>query len=75
MTSYKANQGISTADNRRIEIGDVFDASELPNTSIKWLMEQGIIVVVDDSSTSRKAKRSTVDAEAIVTVADEEEQG
>lgn len=73
MASYKANQGISTAD-RRFEIGDVFDGADIPATSIKWLTEQGLITQVEESAIGRKAKRSTVDAEATV-VTTEEEQG
>jgi hypothetical protein len=74
MASYKAVQGISTSD-RRIEIGDVFDSTDLPASSIKWLAEQGLIAQIEESTAGRKAKRSTTDAEATVVVADEEEQG
>lgn len=44
MTNYKVHTGIDYAG-KRAEPGDVI--SDLPNKSIGWLMEQGIIEQVE----------------------------
>lgn len=75
MASYKANKGISTSD-KRIEEGDIFDAADLPASSIKWLVEQGIAELVpgtETQTTGKKAKRSTP-VEPVGSTADEGEE-
>lgn len=44
MASYKVLTGINYPPNKRAEIGDV--VSDIPASSVKWLLDQGIIEVV-----------------------------
>lgn len=44
MTSFKINAGIDYTD-KRAEAGDV--VSDLPSSSIAWLVEQGIVEEVE----------------------------
>lgn len=53
MATYKVLNGIDYPPNKRAEIGDV--VSDIPSSSLKWLLEQGIIEVVESGSKKKSA--------------------
>lgn len=57
MTAHKALRGISYG-NRRAEAGDV--VTDIPASSVKWLIEQGIIEPADAPKPSKQPKREPV---------------
>lgn len=58
MASYKVLTGIDYPPNKRAEAGDV--VSDIPASSVKWLLDQGIIEVVSgDTKTTKKPTKST----------------
>jgi hypothetical protein len=61
MTRYRVLQGIDYPPNKRAEAGDVVD--DLPATSVKWLLESGII---EDSSKPVKSKEEPKVEEPVV---------
>lgn len=61
MTRYRVLQGIDYPPNKRAEAGDVVD--DLPATSVKWLLESGII---EDSSKPTKSKEEPKVVEPVV---------
>lgn len=57
MASYKVLTGIEYPPNKRAEAGDV--VSDIPASSVKWLLDQGIIEVVAGSAESAPKKTAT----------------
>jgi hypothetical protein len=64
MAQYRVLQGIDYPPNKRAEVGEI--VSDLPATSIKWLLEIGAIE--DSSKPASKATKSApvVEEESIV---------
>lgn len=60
MASYKVLVGIDYPPNKRAEAGDV--VSDIPSSSVKWLLDSGIIEAVETSS---KKKSATVTEEIV----------
>lgn len=61
MATYKVLVGIDYPPNKRAEIGAV--VSDIPSGSIKWLLEQEIIEVVEASSAKKKSSPTTEEIE------------
>ena len=53
MTSFKVLAGIDYAD-KRAEVGDV--VSDLPSSSIAWLVEQGIVEKIESEKPLSKSE-------------------
>ena len=53
MTSFKVHAGIDYAD-KRAEAGDV--VSDLPSSSIAWLVEQGIVEKIESEKPLSKSE-------------------
>ena len=53
-TSYKVLVGIDYPPNKRAEAGDV--VSDIPASSVKWLLDDGIIEVVETTSKKKTAQ-------------------
>ena len=70
MATYKVLVGIDYSD-KRAEAGDT--VSDLPTKSVSWLLEQGIIESIDDSSTTTKNSRSKKTEEVVLETIEEEE--
>lgn len=45
MPRYRVNVGIDYPPNKRAEIGDIVE--DIPSASLKWLVEQGIVELVE----------------------------
>lgn len=58
MARYRVLQGIDYGD-KRAEAGDVVD--DIPQRSIKWLVDQGIIEQESGSAPSKKIKQVTLE--------------
>ena len=69
MATYKVLVGIDYSD-KRAEAGDT--VSDLPTKSVSWLLEQGIIESIDDSSTAKNS-RSKKTEEVVLEAIEEEE--
>ncbi len=52
-TSYKVLVGIDYPPNKRAEAGDV--VSDIPASSVKWLLDEGIIETVETTSKKKSA--------------------
>lgn len=59
MSAYKVLRGISYGS-KRAEAGDV--VTDLPSSSVKWLVEQGIVEAAD-AKPSKPAKREPVSSD------------
>ena len=59
MATYKVLVGIDYPPNKRAEAGDV--VSDIPSGSVKWLLEDGIIEVVEASSGKKKSSQVTTE--------------
>ncbi len=71
MATYKVLVGIDYGD-KRAEAGDT--VSDLPTKSVSWLLEQGIIESIDDSSpVTAKNSRSKKTEEVVLETIEEEE--
>ena len=71
MATYKVLVGIDYSD-KRAEAGDT--VSDLPTKSVSWLLEQGVIESIDDSSASTtKNSRSKKTEEVVLETIEEEE--
>jgi hypothetical protein len=57
MTAHKVLRGISYGG-RQVEAGDV--VNDIPAKSVPWLLDQGIIEVVEESKPSKPSKREPV---------------
>jgi hypothetical protein len=69
MAKYRVLQGIDYPPNKRAEIGDVVE--DLPATSIKWLLESGLIE--DASKPAKKVEEKIEEStEEIIEIAKEE---
>ena len=61
MATYKVLVGINYPPNKRAEVGAV--VSDIPSSSIKWLLDQEIIEVVEASSGKKKSSQTTEEIE------------
>lgn len=55
MPDYKVNKGIDYPPDKRAEAGDV--VSDIPSKSVKWLLDSGVIEVVNGN----RSKKNKVD--------------
>lgn len=62
MATYKVLTGVDLPD-KRVEAGDTVSESDIPKRSLKWLVDQSIIEVVEGSA-STKSTKSTKAAKA-----------
>jgi len=71
MARYRVLQGIDYPPNKRAEAGKVVD--DLPATSVKWLLESGIIE--DAEKPSKKSQEPVVEEPKVEPVAEKVEEG
>lgn len=60
MAAYRVLRGI-TYGSKRAEAGDV--VSDIPGSSVKWLLEQGIVEPVQDTKQTKPTKREPVSSD------------
>ena len=70
MARYRVLQGIDYPPNKRAEAGKVVD--DLPATSVKWLLESGIIE--DADKPSKKSEEPVVEEPKVEPVAEKVEE-
>lgn len=71
MARYRVLQGIDYPPNKRAEAGKVVE--DLPATSVKWLLESGIIE--DADKPSKKSQEPVVEEPKVEPVAEKVEEG
>lgn len=54
MKKYRVNRGLDYPPNKRAEVGDV--VSDIPEKSIKWLLETNVIEALEDDIQDRAPK-------------------
>jgi hypothetical protein len=67
MTRYRVLQGIDYPPNKRVEAGKIVE--DLPATSVKWLLESGIIE--DADKPTKKIEEPVVEEPKVEPVAEE----
>lgn len=70
MAQYRAVVGIDYPPNKRVEAGEL--VSDLPATSIKWLLESGSIELADGKQSKKEPAVETPVETPVVEVAKEE---